>query len=211
LNVAPSQIDAVEMILIRIAYSASLPTPAQILDGLKKNSNSLENELPVQKFAGGASIDEKPATPTIAVGSGLVFNKVEDLVKYLEDTKKVRMLYSLKNDISISEMNDGYLKMAMSDKMSSDFVMNLHKVLTEATGKQWKIDSSRGVLGETIADVEKSKIENDQRDVSEYPLVRAILAEFKGAKIESLVRKVQAEMEDDDEPQLLFDDEMVDL
>ena len=31
----------------------------------------------------------------------------------------------------------------------------------------------------------------------EYPLVKAILAEFKGAKIESLVRKIQEEDEDE--------------
>ena len=36
LSFAPSQRDALDMILIRIAYSANLPTPQEILDGLKK-------------------------------------------------------------------------------------------------------------------------------------------------------------------------------
>lgn len=36
LQVAPVQIDALEMILIRIAYSANLPTPYQLLDSQKK-------------------------------------------------------------------------------------------------------------------------------------------------------------------------------
>ena len=39
LQVAPVQIDALEMILIRIAYSASLPTPYELLNDVKKNSN----------------------------------------------------------------------------------------------------------------------------------------------------------------------------
>ena len=37
MQIAPSQIDALEMILIRIAYSANLPTPYEILNDVKKN------------------------------------------------------------------------------------------------------------------------------------------------------------------------------
>ena len=39
LSIAPVQIDALEMILIRIAYSSSLPTPYELLNDVKKNSN----------------------------------------------------------------------------------------------------------------------------------------------------------------------------
>ena len=216
LNVAPSQIDAAEMILIRIAYSANMPTPAQILDDVKKNSNSVTTSqpapsltsLPELKSAEPAKIAASLASPAPRNDTVVSFNNTVDLVKYLEDTKKVRMLYSLKNDISIDEFSDGYIKMTLSDKLASDFVMSLHKALIEATGKQWEIDSAHGTLGETIADTEKAKSENDRRDVSEYPLVRAILEEFRGAKIESLVRKTHAESEaEDSEPDLFLGEE----
>ena len=36
LQVAPVQIDALEMILIRVAYSANLPTPYELLNDVKK-------------------------------------------------------------------------------------------------------------------------------------------------------------------------------
>ena len=36
LNLAPSAVEALEMILLRVAYSASLPTPYEILNGVKK-------------------------------------------------------------------------------------------------------------------------------------------------------------------------------
>ncbi len=39
LSIAPVQIDALEMILIRIAYSAGMPTVKEILDDVKKNSD----------------------------------------------------------------------------------------------------------------------------------------------------------------------------
>lgn len=36
---APSAVEALEMILLRVAYSASLPTPYEILNEVKKNSD----------------------------------------------------------------------------------------------------------------------------------------------------------------------------
>ncbi len=67
--------------------------------------------------------------------------------------------------------------------------MNLHKLLTDVTGKKWEIDVVRGPLGETIADKEKSVVEATKKNVAEYPLVKKILEEFKGAKIETVIRK----------------------
>ena len=42
INIAPSAVEALEMILLRIAYSASLPTPYEILNEVKKNSSLSE-------------------------------------------------------------------------------------------------------------------------------------------------------------------------
>ena len=83
--------------------------------------------------------------------------------------------------------------------------MNLHKILTEATGLTWKIDILRGCVGETLADQERAELEEDKRSISEYPLVKAILAEFKGAKIETLTRKITSESAEEDEDEVFFD------
>ena len=80
--------------------------------------------------------------------------------------------------------------MAASDKINNDFLLNLQKVLTEATGIKWEIEISRGQLGETIADREKAQDSENKKNVSDLPLVKAILSEFKGSKIETLTRKI---------------------
>ena len=51
LALAPVQIDALEMILIRIAYSASLPTPFEILNDVKKKSE-LIGSTPISRLFG---------------------------------------------------------------------------------------------------------------------------------------------------------------
>ncbi len=199
LQIAPVQIDALEMILIRIAYSANLPTPAEILNDVKKNSNlgvSLPRPAAVQSQTGVATAPVQQTTEDGGNASRF-FNQAGDLIKYLEETRHPLIVYTLKNDLSFESFSDGQIKMTVSDKITPDFIMNLHKILETATGKSWKIDISRGVPTRTIAMQENAKTEEEKRNIMEYPLVKAILAEFKGAKIESLVRKIQEEDEDE--------------
>ena len=223
LAIAPVQIDALEMILIRIAYSANLPTPYELLNDVKKNSSLVsysavpavsvrQESVPAEKKNSNLS-SPAPVAEVSATAGSAVFNKPEDLIEYMENHKKILAACALKQDVSIHEFRDGYIKMTADSKIDTDFLMNLHKILLEATGKEWKIDSSHGALGETIAAKERAAEEEYKRNISEYPLVKAILAEFKGAKIEILTRKFNNENsageEDDDtaENEIFFDEE----
>lgn len=218
LQVAPVQIDALEMILIRIAYSASLPTPYELLNDVKKNSN-----LSLSRPAAAATSAPAPvfrAAPAAEPDSELsdtpkfqAFDRLTDLVNYLEQKKMPLAEYALKNDVSVSEFSNGFIKMTVSEKIHPDFILNLHKILTEATGLIWKIELSRGALGVTLADLERAAEEEEKRNIMEYPLVKAIMAEFKGAKIETATRRI-TETDDDEEidfgsdnNELIYDEE----
>lgn len=218
LQVAPVQIDALEMILIRIAYSASLPTPYELLNDVKKNSN-----LSLSRPAAAATSAPAPvfrAAPAAEPDSELsdtpkfqAFDRLTDLVNYLEQKKMPLAEYALKNDVSVSEFSNGFIKMTVSEKIHPDFILNLHKILTEATGLTWKIELSRGALGVTLADLERAAEEEEKRNIMEYPLVKAIMAEFKGAKIETATRRI-TETDDDEEidfgsdnNELIYDEE----
>ena len=202
LNIAPVQADALEMILIRIAYSSSLPTPAEILDGLKKNSNlaaepsfSSQNGYPSQRV----SIEQKR-------DDGFVVNSAEDLVNLFTNAKKVMLVYSLKNDISFIEISHGFMKISVSEKITDDFLLSLQNSLIELTGTKWQIDVVKGPLGETLADKEEAQTREQKKDIMELPLVRAILAEFNGAQIESLTRKVTPK--EDEKQETFFEEQL---
>lgn len=204
INKAPSAVEALEMILLRVAYSASLPTPYEILNEVKKNSDlagtnsvySGQSAL-LQNSAAAVPVSVPPSgtekkndlTATVSAGETSGFNTVEDLLRYLEGTKKALIEYSIKHDVCIREFSDGHIAMNIAPSIHQDFIMNLHKLLSEATGRQWEIEIIKGDLGETIADKEKSAAEATKKNVSEYPLVKKILEEFKGAKIETVIRK----------------------
>lgn len=186
LNTAPVQTDALEMILIRIAYSANLPSPAEILDGLKKNSNLNGAAAPISTPVSTVSQVVEQESSSEAVS----FDKPEDLVAYLLTNKKMMMAYTLKNDVSFDSFSNGAMKIAVSDKIDNEFILNLQAVLTEATGLKWTIEPRSGALGETLADKEAAKDRENKKDVMELPLVKAILKEFPRARIDSLTRHV---------------------
>lgn len=205
LQIAPLQIDALEMILIRIAYAASLPTPYELLNDVKKNSNlGQERPLPVfarQPQAVNNSSTAKPESAhsneeSFANNGFKTLKTIDDFIRLLEESRKLLVLYAFKNDLSVEHFEDGFIKVTLSEKINPDYILNLHKILEEATGKSWKIEIIKGSLGQTISQKENAKTEEEKRNIMEYPLVKAIMAEFKGAKIETLTRKI---MENDDD------------
>ena len=206
MQMAPVQVDALEMILIRIAYAANLPTPAEILNDVKKNSSlavSAPRPLPsvAPQVASTSSVkpQETQSSSTEGGSKPSSFFSPEELISYLESTRRLLIVYSLKSDVSFDTFEDGYIKMAVSDKISPDFILNLHKILENATGKPWKIDTYRGTLKQTLFQKENAKLEEERRDIMESPLVKAIMAEFKGARIETIIRKVAEDDSQDDE------------
>ena len=190
IQTSPVQIDALEMILIRVAYSASLPTPFELLNDVKKNS---EIRVPVYKETSVDPVIQQPISeekPSSEQKSDVEpINSIEALVHFLEEKKYPLLVYALKHDACIKNFQDDAIEMTIAENAHPDFVSNLIKTLQETTGHSWKIDIVKGIMGETLADKENAALEAQQQDVMEYPLVRAIMAEFKGAKIESLTRR----------------------
>lgn len=185
LQTAPVPIDALEMILIRIAYSANLPTPAELLESIKKKSSLKQQNFTVTAAVNSlAAKNEKPSFPQVKSR----FDKVTDFIAYLEENKQARLVYMMKNDIEVVEFGNGVMKFKATERISSDFMTSINKFLETSTGQKWNLDIISGDVILSIANIENAQKEADKKNVAENPLVKAILDEFKGAKIETLTR-----------------------
>lgn len=178
LQYAASPIDALEMILMRIAYSASLPTPADLLKELKKKSTIAKT----QTADNGYLSDANPE-------NAVVLENTADLLKLLTAKKQPMLMFAVKNDMSFKDFANGYMHIALSEKADKNLIMNLRAFLEKETATVWKIDIDYEPLGETLAFQEAMAISADKKNISEYPLVKAILDEFNGAKIETIIRR----------------------
>ena len=208
MQTAPVPIDALEMILIRIAYSANLPSPAELLESVKKKSES--GTLRAANFSAGnppaaaqtaaapVSAPAAVSTPTQTVVNA-PFSDINGLIKHLENQKQPRLAYALRHDIEVVEFSPGQIKFKAADRVGNDTLAALNKILEETTGGKWALDIVQGEVGRTVADIENEQKEKDKKNVAETPLVKAILEEFRGARIENLTRKVKAGEDDGDE------------
>lgn len=208
MQTAPVPIDALEMILIRIAYSANLPSPAELLESVKKKSES--GTLRPANFSAGnppaaAQTTAAPVSAPAAVSTpaqtviNAPFSDINGLIKHLENQKQPRLAYALRHDIEVMDFSTGQIKFKAADRIGNDTLAALNKILEETTGGKWALDIVPGEVGRTVADIENEQKEKDKKNVAETPLVKAILEEFRGARIENLTRKVKAGEDDGNE------------
>lgn len=202
LQYANVQIDALEMILMRIAYSANMPTPADLLKELKKKSrvNNLANkpQIVLNSSIRITNTDAHIASELTEDSEGFELSTQEELVNLLNAKRQMLLLYAVKNDMSFKEFTAGKMRIALSEKADKDLIANLRKFLAKETGVSWVIDIDYEPLGETLAFKENKELERDKKNISEYPLVKAILSEFSGAKIETVIRKAVENAEDEE-------------
>ena len=208
MQTAPVPIDALEMILIRIAYSANLPSPAELLESVKKKSES-GTLRPANSSAGNPSAAAQTAVAPVSAPAAVStpaqtvvnapFSDINGLIKHLENQKQPRLAYALRHDVEVVEFSPGQIKFKAADRVGNDTLAALNKILEETTGGKWALDIVPGEVGRTVADIENEQKEKDKKNVAETPLVKAILEEFRGARIENLTRKVKAGEDDGDE------------
>ena len=206
-----------------------MPTPYEILNDIKKKPDLVlpqrsaatrpapavnpaptipVSETPKQKDEVPVPIKEVqiPAAPTQNAPFTL-----GNLLDYLENHKKMMLLYTIKNDISFSEFCAGSIKLKISPRVTRDNLAELRKILLEATGYEWTLDVSVGMPENTIADRENAEFEQKKQNISKIPLVKAVMSEFRGAKIETFTRKVEKTETDtgsDDESEMVFEEDI---
>ena len=210
LQYANVQIDALEMILMRITYSANMPTPADLLKELKKKSGLNKAAAP-NKIAltttTATTVSETHIASELTEDNGFELSNPEDLAKLLNAKRQMLLLYAVKNDMSFKEFAAGRMHIALSEKADKDLIANLRKFLAKETGVSWVIDIDYEPLGETLAYKETKELERDKKNISEYPLVKAILSEFNGAKIETVIRKAVEDAENEEAADFIIPEE----
>lgn len=200
------QIDALEMILMRIAYSASLPSPADLLKELKKKS-PISNHNVVQTDGGVATAVDLAENSDV-----VILDSTDDMLKLMTAKKQPLLQFDVMHKLTFKEFSNGKIHLAVDINTDKDLVARLKHFLEAETAQHWQVDIDYEPLGETLADKERQKISGDKKNISEYPLVRAILSEFNGAKIETIIRRAvdeadENEMVDFSAPEIVYDND----
>ena len=186
---------AAEMLLIRLAYAADLPTPDEALKALESQSGSTTSAPMAPRGGGGGpqatatrlvvANQQQPDYPVQPSSSTAVMrlNRFEDLVQLATDKRDIMMKRALENDIRLVRFEDGKLEFALVDNAPASLAAELGKKLQDWTGRRWIIALSNEKGAETLREVAERETATLLDDVKSNPLVKSVLAFFPGARV----------------------------
>ncbi|MBZ9821963.1 DNA polymerase III subunit gamma/tau [Mesorhizobium sp. CA4] len=206
-------VSAGEMVLIRLAHAADLPTLDEALKSLE-GAGPLPNGAPRANGApvgngGGASavaqtrmpgsnggaqtmrlVEAQPApaafvpAPEPVVETPVVpVKSLADIVALADANRDMAFKVLLKRCVRPVRVEPGRLDVALTDDAPKMLLNELTCKLRAWTGRNWLVSLSKEEGGQTLAEMETTKRENAFSDAKSDPTVAAILARFPGAKI----------------------------
>ncbi|RTL95387.1 MAG: DNA polymerase III subunit gamma/tau [Hyphomicrobiales bacterium] len=206
-------VSAAEMVLIRLAHAADLPTLDEALKSLE-GAGPLPNGAPrVNGVAanpgngGGASAIAQTRMPSSNGGAQTMrlveaqpvpeayvpapvaetpvvpVKSLADIVALADANRDMAFKVLLKRCVRPVRIEPGRLDVTLTDDAPKMLLNDLTSKLRAWTGRNWLVSLSKEEGGQTLAEMETTKRENAFSDAKSDPTVAAILARFPGAKI----------------------------
>jgi DNA polymerase-3 subunit gamma/tau len=211
-NAAGRPLAAAEMILIRIAYAADLPTPDEVIRSLngkdtqqRQQSGSVAatdrnsfstlatQAQPAQERAGSAVAAR--AAPAAEAGAErkpepLVCQRLEDLIALAAAKRDIGVKLALERDVRLVRCEDGRLEVALEPGAAKSLINDLARKFSQWSNRQWIVVVSAEQGEPTIRSQNDARKAELKTGVRSDPLVQAVLARFPGAEIVD-VRKAE--------------------
>lgn len=199
---APSAKQAAEMVLIRLAYAAELPPPADLIKDIKNTPAPVftpsHSSAPASSDWGGvrAVAGGVPMTQAAPAPQGTVmFNTLADVVAYAYKQKEMLFAYNLQNCVSLVSFEQGKIEFYPMEHTPANLASDMAEKLKAWTGKTWLISVVNKQGGKTLLQEAQETKANLRKTMSANPVVSAVIMAFPGAKIDSI--RERAEETDD--------------
>jgi DNA polymerase III subunit gamma/tau len=215
---------AAEMVLVRIAYVADMPTPDEAIRMLEQNGGgspvvsgnaSASRSAPASTVSSISSSPMRaPAAPRAsaeasarpqAIASApeaqsapaLRITSFPQLVALAGEKRDLLTKAALEADVRLVRIEDGRLEVALERNAARMLVNDLSRKLEQWTGRRWTVIVSNEA-GQPTLRSQNEVIKNERERAAEAdPRVQEVLARFPGAKVVE-VRKLAAEPPESD-------------
>ncbi len=232
---APSPIQAAEMVLVRLAYVADLPAPAELVRALTVSSGLPAPEAPTAVRASGAQssppreprVTPPPASaaatalvatsriePTESVSPPLT-SAVEyepmpqsfaEVVALFDKRREAVIRSQLREHVHLIAFEPGRIEFRPAEGAPSNLANRISQLLGEWTGERWLVARSEAASGEpTLREREERRDRDLRNEVAGHPLVQAVLETFPGATVTAVRERFAPAQAEADEPPLGFD------
>ncbi|MGE0668560.1 MAG: DNA polymerase III subunit gamma/tau [Sphingomonadales bacterium] len=212
---APQPIAAAEMVLIRLAYAADLPSPADLVRKLQgtpapaaTTAPSAAPSAPPAGGNGGASAiasggqsrsEPAPRPHYEPQASSLPQPRsFSDVVALAVEHKEGLLEAHLTDNVHLVRFQPGRIELRPGDRAPPDLIGKLSQRLHEWTGQRWIVTVSREAGEATLREQAQAADRKRHDEVNEHPLVQAALRAFPGAQVTSIIDTAAAEPAHDD-------------
>ncbi|TGP20454.1 MULTISPECIES: DNA polymerase III subunit gamma/tau [unclassified Mesorhizobium] len=206
-------VSAGEMVLIRLAHAADLPTLDEALKSLEgaapvPNGAPRANGAPAGNGAGASAVAQArmpastggaqtmrlveaepvpaafvPAPEPVVETPAVPVKSLADIAALADANRDIAFKVILKRCVRPVRIEAGRIDVSLTDDAPKMLLNDLTAKLRAWTGRNWLVSLSKEEGGQTLAEMETTKRENAFSDARSDPTVAAILARFPGAKI----------------------------
>ncbi len=199
---------AAEMVLVRIAYVADLPTPDEALRMLEQSgggaspvttASAAPRSVPAPNASSmmGASPARTTAAPQIQTSprpqavskrdsepaAAIRLTSFPQLVALAGQQRDLLTKAALESDMRLVRFEDGRLEVALEPNASRTLINDLSRKLEQWTGRRWAVIVSNEAGQATIRSQNEAAQNQRERAAEADPRVQEVLARFPGAKI----------------------------
>ena len=188
---APMPLQATEMVLVRLAYAADLPTPADALKTLESGAAVAVRApaaAPVRPTGRPSMTATAVATdhmPQAAVAAQPVAEAAPqpqsfaEVVKLFVAKREAVLSTHLHRNVNLVRFEQGLIEFTPARLAPSDLAGQVGKMLTTWTGQRWVVSVANAAGAPTLYEQEIDVAKSD-------PLVKSILEAFPGATVEAI-------------------------
>ena len=196
---SPRALAAADMVLVRLAHLADLPTPD---DALRRLGTAPSRPAIAQAPAPGPPVTASAAAPSPRAGGAqrqaapaafpspvaqsapaVRFATFADVVARAAAERDVQLKLALEHHVRLVRFEDGALEFSLAPGGSPDLAQKLMRRLGEWTGRRWMVALSTAEGQPSLRERAEAERREHERGVAQHPLVRSVLERFPGAAI----------------------------
>ncbi len=183
---APMPLQAAEMVLVRIAYAADLPTPADALKALESGGSvavrAPSMAPPPQRPSTQGSVARAMAPEALPVNEPQAYatpQSFAEIAALFEQKKYAMLAAQLKHNVRLVRFDQGVIEFNTDKNASKDLAGQVGAHLRDWTGQRWMVSVVNAAGQPTLHEQEVEHAKSD-------PLVKALLDAFPGATIAAI-------------------------
>ncbi len=197
---APAPLQAAEMVLVRLAHAADLPSPADLVRNLQgQGAQPASSPPPRPAPAGGGpaaraealarDIDPAPQVetqPAPRASRTVMPESFEAAVRLFDERREAILCAHLKHDVHLVRYEIGRIELRPEPNAPTDLSARVAACLSEWTDQRWVVTVSNEPGEPTLAQQADAEQARQMEEARADPLVKDIMAAFPGAEIKTV-------------------------